>query len=351
MGIPKKCRHLAVIGTNQTWTRTDRTPHWLSRGAVPLAASTAPPYLAPMRKVLRGLIVVLASVLLGPLLFVAPAGAGSTSVDCLHPDIWAEPGVVTHGTDGDDVIFGTDGADVIYGGEGNDTICGFAGNDTLYGGPGNDRIHGMAGWDELFGQNGNDDMRGGPGNDYLVGGDGNDTLRGEGGHDRLIGWNGNDWLHGNDGNDTLRGGGGNDDKCFGYAGTDRQDGCELTGTTEICEASTIQGDTGRDCERVWGGINSSVTFWEVPANEDGSCPINRSDAQKAYERANDGLTAYSIWNVVSAVPKGVSPERFQNIAIGAAGSVQLDVITRTIIKPTAKSLCVSAAAIGRAGNQ
>ena len=294
------------------------------------------------------MVVLSAGVLLGQLALAVPAGAGTTSSDCLNPDIWAVPGVVTHGTSGDDVIFGTAGPDVIYGGAGNDTICGFAGNDELYGGPGDDELHGMAGWDNLFGQNGNDDMRGGPGNDYLLGGNGNDDLRGQGGHDRLLGWTGDDWLHGNAGNDTLRGGGGTADKCWGYAGTDREDGCELIGTTEICELSTVGGDTGGDCERVWGGASTFVRFFEVPANADGSCPIGVSPEQRAFELGNNVPTAYSIWTVRNKLPVG---SHVQNVSVGAAGAIQLDVITRTIIKPTAESLCLSAAAIGRAGNQ
>lgn len=47
-------------------------------------------------------------------------------------------GLVTNGTDGDDVILGTGGNDEIHGGGGNDIICGQGGNDIVDGGLGQD---------------------------------------------------------------------------------------------------------------------------------------------------------------------------------------------------------------------
>lgn len=112
-----------------------------------------------------------------------------------------ESGILTEGTDGDDVIIGTFGADAIDGGAGNDTICGHAGNDILVGGAGDDHIQG-----------GNDDdtISGSDGNDFLFGGNGNDTVAGNGGADFVLGESGNDSLEGDPAVDNLYPGPGDD---------------------------------------------------------------------------------------------------------------------------------------------
>lgn len=111
--------------------------------------------------------------------------------------IVAEPGVVTVGTDGDDVIVGTSGPDVIRGGPGADLICGLGGDDVLRGNRGADRIRAGSGADELHG---------GPGSDVLVGKSGDDELFGKSGDDRLRGNRGRDRLRGGRGHDLCRGG-------------------------------------------------------------------------------------------------------------------------------------------------
>lgn len=112
-----------------------------------------------------------------------------------------EPGLLTVGTDGDDVIVGSLGPDAIHAGAGNDIICGHSGDDVLIGGAGDDRIEGG---------NDNDDIQGGQGNDTLFGGNGDDVLRGATGDDVVLGEAGDDLLEGNDGDDTLWPGPGDD---------------------------------------------------------------------------------------------------------------------------------------------
>jgi Ca2+-binding RTX toxin-like protein len=104
----------------------------------------------------------------------------------------AQPGVVTTGTDGpdviygtagadriagaggDDVIFGSGGADLVSGGDGADTLCGGADGDVLSGGAGSDLLSGDAGNDDLAGGAGDDEHSGGAGTNRLMGGDGSD---------------------------------------------------------------------------------------------------------------------------------------------------------------------------------
>ena len=113
-----------------------------------------------------------------------------------------QSGLVTTGTDGDDVIIGTFGPDTIDAGAGNDTICGHSGDDTLSGGEGDDRLQGGSG---------NDDVQGGNGNDVIFGGTGDDTLRGEAGTDIVLGADGDDQLIGDASVDTLWPGNGNNE--------------------------------------------------------------------------------------------------------------------------------------------
>ncbi len=97
--------------------------------------------------------------------------------------IVSQPGALTVGTDGRDLIYGSAGDDQIAGRGGNDIILGMGGsdqlsgdggNDTLCGGDGADQLNGGAGDDTIFGQAGDDDLAGGPGADLLSGGDGAD---------------------------------------------------------------------------------------------------------------------------------------------------------------------------------
>jgi Ca2+-binding RTX toxin-like protein len=113
--------------------------------------------------------------------------------------IVAEPGQVTKGTAGKDVIVGTSGADRIKGLGGNDVVCGKGGNDKIAGGGGKDTLRG---------QGGNDKINGGGANDKLIGGGGKDTLAGNAGNDTLKGGAGDDTLKGGPGKDVLLGGGG-----------------------------------------------------------------------------------------------------------------------------------------------
>ena len=113
-----------------------------------------------------------------------------------------EEGILTVGTDGDDVIVGTFGDDRIDGGGGNDTICGHAGDDVLRGGPGDDHIQGG---------NDTDRVLGGQGDDVLFGGNGDDEVNGQRGTDIVLGEAGNDVLIGDPEIDTLWPGPGDDE--------------------------------------------------------------------------------------------------------------------------------------------
>lgn len=107
------------------------------------------------------------------------ASASTSVVACT---ITAQPGVITSGT------------------AGNDVICGSAGPDRIAGLGGNDIIFGLGGDDQLDGGDGNDVLAGGPGSDQLVGGNGDDSLLGGGGGvDRLAGGAGDDVINTVDG--------------------------------------------------------------------------------------------------------------------------------------------------------
>lgn len=110
----------------------------------------------------------------------------------------AQPGMVTYGTPGSDVIYGTAGDDRIAGLGGSDILFGFGGHDQLAGGDGDDTLCGGAG---------NDSLAGGNGNDILSGNDGDDDLAGGMGDDQLLGGPGVDRLSGGDGSDTCLPGG------------------------------------------------------------------------------------------------------------------------------------------------
>ena len=101
------------------------------------------------------------------------------------PTIYAEPGVKTVGTAGDDVIWGTMGDDHIEGKGGNDRICGRGGNDLLIGNRGHDRIKGGSGHDVIKGKRGRDILKGNKGRDTVRGGRGVDIVKGGAGIDAV----------------------------------------------------------------------------------------------------------------------------------------------------------------------
>lgn len=159
--------------------------------------------------------------------------------------IMAEPGVVTVGTSGNDVIWGTRGSDVIRGRGGNDLICSRGGNDNVDGGGGSDQIDlgggkdvgkGGKGNDLIRGKGGKDKIKGGGGADQVIGGGGADNLIGGGGGDLLNGGGGADELNGGGGADQVNGGGGTDD-CRGGGGSDVFTGCnEATTSIDLTAA-------------------------------------------------------------------------------------------------------------------
>lgn len=106
----------------------------------------------------------------------------------------AQPGQITIGTAGNDVIYGT---------AGDDRIGGLGGDDVIFGGGGHDQLSGGDGRDTVCGGDGPDELAASPGDDLLVGGAGNDDLSGGLGNDRLIGGTGVDRLAGSEGTDTC----------------------------------------------------------------------------------------------------------------------------------------------------
>lgn len=138
---------------------------------------------------------------LGALVVLAAAGQAQVSCYGKAPTIVAQPGIVTTGTTGPDVILGTDGDDVIRGLGGADRICSLGGDDDVTGGGGRDRI----------------DL--GPGDDLAGGGPGDDLIQGKRGDDTINGNKGADTVRGGSDDDTLDGGGGAD-TCVGGEGRD-----------------------------------------------------------------------------------------------------------------------------------
>lgn len=90
----------------------------------------------------------------------------------------AQPGVVTMGTEGPDVIYGTSGADRIAGLGGDDLVFGLGGADLISGGEGADTLCAGADNDDLTGGAGDDDLSGDLGSNRIVGGEGTDTCTG-----------------------------------------------------------------------------------------------------------------------------------------------------------------------------
>jgi Ca2+-binding RTX toxin-like protein len=170
-------------------------------------------------------IVVVGAVIAALFVVAAPAGAQDGPTCFGEPaTIVAEPGVLTIGTDGADVIVGTSGPDIIRGLRGDDLICGWGGNDVIRGNGGRDSIHGGAGADVLYGGLSSDILFGGRGADTMHGKAGRDILRGAKGNDELFGGNGNDTLWGRSGDDLLEGGNGHD-SCKGGAGENELVSC------------------------------------------------------------------------------------------------------------------------------
>ncbi|MCW2832713.1 MAG: hypothetical protein JWN68_666 [Nocardioides sp.] len=146
--------------------------------------------------------------------------------------IQAQPGVITTGTPGKDVIVGTSAADTINSLGGNDVICGVGGNDVINagdgddmvdGGDGDDNVRGGRDSDEVFGDAGDDVIRGGHGSDEVTAGDGDDTVSGGRDADKVTGDAGNDSIRGGDGNDRVRGNSGKD-RVVGNTGDDNVSG-------------------------------------------------------------------------------------------------------------------------------
>lgn len=90
----------------------------------------------------------------------------------------AQPGTVTVGTEGPDVIYGTAGPDRIAGLGGDDLVFGLGGDDQISGGDGADMLCGGAGNDDLSGGAGADELSGDLGSNRLSGGEGTDTCTG-----------------------------------------------------------------------------------------------------------------------------------------------------------------------------
>ncbi len=145
----------------------------------------------------------------------------------------AEPGEVTRGTAGPDVIVGTRGPNVIRGRGGADKICALGGDDVVFGGPGDDRIklgggddraEGGTGADLIRGNSGRDHIRGNAGADVLDGGKRGDFVSGGRNGDTILGRSGRDTLEGNSGPDLIDGGS-NIDRCRGGKGRDELRSC------------------------------------------------------------------------------------------------------------------------------
>ena len=149
----------------------------------------------------KALFVLSLAALLTPLAAL-PAGS---AVKCFgeDPTIYAVPGHITRGTDGDDVIVGTDGDDDIRGGKGRDRICGRGGDDYLRGAGGRDRISGGGGVDAVWDEGGRRNV--------LIGGPGNDSIQAHGDGDSAIGNGGADYIYTYAGNHTSVQGGPGDD--------------------------------------------------------------------------------------------------------------------------------------------
>lgn len=157
----------------------------------------------------------------------------------------------------DDALLGGWQSDILRGGSGADRLVGdvewingLGASDVLDGGDGNDLLMGDAANIYASGKGGGDRLAGGTGDDILIGDADimNDSARG--GADTLDGGPGNDRVYGDarswtggvtGGNDRLNGGEGND-KLFGGGGADRFVFDPGSGSDEIADFSSGEGD-------------------------------------------------------------------------------------------------------------
>ncbi len=221
-----------------------------------------------MRRIATGVVGAMIAALC--VVHATPAGAQLPTCFGRVATIVAEPGQVTNGTSGPDVIVGTSGVDLINGRGGNDRICSRGGDDVVLGGDGNDRIdlgrgddtaNGGKGNDTIKGRGGQDTIVGKRGRDRLFGGSGSDDINGNGGADRIRGGGGSDTLEGGRGDDDI-GGGRGIDVCRGGSGDDTVSSCNEQGTlspgTHLVGTDLAPGryvaDAGQNCywERLRG---------------------------------------------------------------------------------------------------
>ena len=211
---------------------------------------------------------------------VVPAAASGAPTTCFGEPvtITAQPGQVTNGTSGPDVIMGTSGpdiingrggadlicsrggADIVNGGKGSDSIDLGKGDDTATGGSGHDTIRGKAGDDTIDGNRGRDRIIGGPGRDDLRGGLHADHISGSSGRDILDGGKGPDRLHGGSARDVCRGGSSNDTghKCEVVASlTERLDD-DFAGNGDLIGYTTNNADALPHVERRDGRYRAAL---------------------------------------------------------------------------------------------
>ncbi|MEJ3657711.1 hypothetical protein WEH80_32580 [Actinomycetes bacterium KLBMP 9759] len=99
----------------------------------------------------RARVTLMASVVLATGLVLPGTAAAQESTCGGKPvTIYAQPGITTYGTQGDDVIRGTDGPDRIHGRQGNDLICSAWGNDEVHAGQGVDSVWAGEGDDVVY---------------------------------------------------------------------------------------------------------------------------------------------------------------------------------------------------------
>ena len=236
----------------------------------------------------RRRLIVLVSITAAVALVLAPSGASSAEADCATPPpatITAQPGVVTPGTAGDDVIYGTPGDDRIAGLGGNDIIVGFGGNDQLSGGDGDDT---------LCGGDGNDRLAGDLGNDVLVAGADNDDLSGGPGDDRLVAGPGTDRLAGGEGADA----------CGPTGGPVPPLECETiitTSTSTSTSTTVVPTSNPVELQKLNSGpaIPGSTFDYTIAVGNIGTCTLTNV-------RVNDVLTGPAGTTIVSTEPASTS---------------------------------------------
>ncbi|MEM7285592.1 MAG: calcium-binding protein [Actinomycetota bacterium] len=200
----------------------------------------------------------IAAVAVGALLAVLPGtspAAAQTTPTCFGQPatIVAQPGQVTRGTSGPDVIVGTNGPDVIRGRGGADLICSRGGADDVKGGGGADMIDLGKGSDTAEGGKGGDTIYGRSGHDTISGNSGRDTIYGNKGNDEISGGKSGDTLYGGSKRDVIRGNSGKDD-CYGGSALDTLFSCnEGTDAIDVDDAFVTQDDL-------------DPSEWAVPVN-------------------------------------------------------------------------------------